>query len=412
MIRRLRIKFVCINMTIVTLMLCVIFGLVLTFTGRNLEEESLGMMQTVAMEPVEPMGPGLPGRGEQSVHLPYFTLQVGGDGEILASSDYYDLSNRETLRDLLDRVSGQTSGVLRDYDLRFLCVHTPAGQQVIFADMSSEIAVMDHLLKGCLAIGAVSFLLFLGISVLLARWAVKPVEQAWKQQKQFVADASHELKTPMTVLMSSVQMLGQAGDDPALHQRLSANIQAVSQQMWTLVESLLRAARVDHGIREMKREPFDLSAAVECAVLPFDPVFYERQLELTCQLEPDLWVRGDRDHLVRVVDILLDNAQKYSVEGGRTQVTLRPCRRGRCLLAVANEGPALTDRERKQIFERFYRADPSRQRTGSYGLGLSIAQEIVQAHRGKLWAESKDGVNTFLVRLPLCPQGKDRPAQG
>lgn len=403
MIRRLRIKFVCINMTIVAIMLCVIFGLVLHFTALNMEEESLGMMQAVAMEP---MGPGLPDPGGQGFHLPYFTVQVGGDGELMTRGGYYDLSDQETLHELLAQVSDQASGVLGDYDLRFLSVHTPAGQRVVFADISSEVATMEHLMKSCLAIGAASFLAFLGISILLARWAVKPVDQAWKQQKQFVADASHELKTPMTVILSNVQMLGEAQEDPALQERLRSNILAVSQQMWTLIESLLRAARVDHGIQEMKREPFDLSAAVESAVLPFDPIFYEQGLTLTSALEPEVWVRGDRDHLVRVVDVLLDNAQKYSVEGGSTQVTLRPGRRRSCLLTVANQGPPLSARERKQIFERFYRADPSRQRTGSYGLGLSIAQEIVQAHRGRLWVESKDGVNTFFVRLPMRPPNK------
>ena len=398
MIKRLRIKFVCINMTIVTIMLCVIFGLVLHFTSVSMEKESIEMMQSVALDPLQL---GTPGKGASGVRLPYFALQLGPGGELLASGGgYYDLTDRALLNELISLSSVQKTGVLSDYGLRYVRVVTPTMQCIVFADMSSEINTINNLLQNCLLIGAASFIIFLMISILLARWAVKPVAVAWEQQRQFVANASHELKTPLTVLLSNAQMLAENVEDPELRKRMTASILTVSQQMKDLVTKLLNSAQVDQGIGAMQFSAVDLSHTVTNALLPFAPIFYEQGMELDSVVQDDIWVQGSQPHLIQVVNILLDNAQKYGVEHGHTRVTLRQQGKKSCLLTVANEGKALSGQELKNIFKRFYRADAARERTGSYGLGLSIAEGIVQAHRGKIWAESKDGVNTFLIQLP------------
>lgn len=398
MIKKLRIKFICINMTIVTIMLCVIFGLVLHFTSMNMEKESLSMMQSVALDPLQV---GVPGKENHGVRLPYFALQLGPRGEMLAlGGGYYDLSDGELLNELINLSSTQKSGVLPDYDLRFIRVVTPTAQCIVFADMSSEINTMNNLLQSCLMIGGVSFIAFLIISILLAYWAVKPVETAWEQQRQFVADASHELKTPLTVILSNAQMLSGNGEDAKLRERLTANILTVSEQMRDLVEKLLNSAQIDSGIGKMQLSEFDLSNTVANAILPFDSIFYEREMELTSSIQEDIRIRGSQTHLAQLVDILLDNAQKYGDAHCKASVTLKRCGKKKCILSVENEGAPLSPAELKNIFKRFYRADEARERTGSYGLGLSIAEGIVKAHRGRIWAESKNGRNTFFVQLP------------
>ena len=215
-----------------------------------------------------------------------------------------------------------------------------------------------------------------------------------------MSNASHELKTPLTVILSNAQMLAENVEDPELRKRMTASILTVSQQMKDLVTKLLNSAQVDQGIGAMQFSAVDLSHTVTNALLPFAPIFYEQGMELDSVVQDDIWVQGSQPHLIQVVNILLDNAQKYGVEHGHTRVTLRQQGKKSCLLTVANEGKALSGQELKNIFKRFYRADAARERTGSYGLGLSIAEGIVQAHRGKIWAESKDGVNTFLIQLP------------
>ena len=400
MIRRLRVKFICINMAIVTIMLCVIFGLVFHFTSVNLEERSAGMLQAVALEPVETGPPGMGGQ----VRLPYFSIRITVDGDLVPSGNgYYDLTDAELLRTLIELSAGQRSGVLSDYALRYLRVVTPTDQRVVFADISSEVSALQSLRENCLAIGAVSFLVFLAISVLLAGWAVRPVERAWEQQRQFVADASHELKTPLTVILSSAQLLAQEGEDPLLRSRLTGNILAVSEQMRDLTGKLLDAARVDEGADERAFSSLDLSTLVSEALLPFDPVFYERGMTLESGIDAHIRVRGSAERLTEVVNILLDNAQKYGVSPGAARVTLRRGSRRTCLLSVSSRGKELSPRERRDIFKRFYRGDGARTREGSYGLGLSIAQGIVRAHRGRIWAESGGGVNTFFVQLPAVP---------
>jgi len=146
----------------------------------------------------------------------------------------------------------------------------------------------------------------------------------------------------------------------------------------------------------------NLSNIVSNTILTFDSLFYEQGLELDSSIQENIWIKGSPHHLVQMLEVLLDNAQKYSKKQGRTYVSLHSHNVKDCLLAVANEGNPLSNKERKDIFRRFYRADDSRTRTGSYGLGLSIAEGIVKTHKGRIWVECKEGVNTFFVRLPTA----------
>lgn len=147
-------------------------------------------------------------------------------------------------------------------------------------------------------------------------------------------------------------------------------------------------------------EPVDLSRLTQEVLLPFEPVFFEAGLTLTGEIQEGLRVRGAEAQLRQVADILLDNARKYTPTGGVVAVTLT--RSGRsCLLSVAGPGTPLTPQERRDVFKRFYRADPARSRDGGWGLGLAIAQEIAARHGGKIWADSYLEGNRFTVRLPL-----------
>ena len=145
----------------------------------------------------------------------------------------------------------------------------------------------------------------------------------------------------------------------------------------------------------------DWSRTLERAVLPFEPVYFEQDLLLESDIEPGVIVAGNEAQLSQVAEILLDNARKYSTPGGLVRLTLHTQGR-QAVLAVASPGAELTSQQCKDIFRRFYRVDEARSRDGSYGLGLSIAERIVADHRGKIWAEGKDGVNTFCVALPLA----------
>ena len=238
------------------------------------------------------------------------------------------------------------------------------------------------------------------ISWLLARWAVKPVETAWQQQRQFVADASHELKTPLTVIMTNAELLNSPDFDETRRSQFAAHILTMSRQMRQLIEEMLDLARTDSGQSTLIFSQVDLSRLISDAVLPFEPVFFEAGLTLAVDIQPGLTVRGSQQHLRQTVDILLDNARKYAAPSGEISVTLTRCG-GRCRLAVSNPGPGISKADLQNIFKRFYRADEAHPQLGSYGLALSIARNIILRHRGRIWAESKNGRNTFFVELPV-----------
>ena len=400
MLKQLRLKFVCIVMAIVTVMLSLVFGMVIHFMKANLEEQSIRLLRSISDNPFQQ---GNPGDVSEEVQLPYFTVLLSYRGQLVAKSGgYYDLSDEVTILKITRAAleSGAQSGVLEEYNLRFIRSTVSTGQWLVFADISSERTALRNLTESCILIGIASMAVFLALSILLARWAVKPVEQAWDQQRQFVADASHELKTPLTVILTNAEMLQNPDTPPEAKNQFAGSILTMSHQMRGLVEGLLDLARVDNGAVKTNSVEVNLSDLVEEEVLPFEPLYFEKGLTLSTAVEKNIHVKGSPQHLRQVLGILLDNAMKYSTPEGEVRVKL--IRHGsHCQLSVASPGENISTADLENIFKRFYRVDKARNRDGSYGLGLPIAQSIVQAHKGKIWAQSSEGVNTFFVQLPL-----------
>ena len=388
MIRSLRRKFVAMTMAIFTALLCVIFGLVIHFTGQTLQADSIRALRQAAQESIQP---GIPGQLRQ----PCFLVRVTPWSQSIQNTGGFDLSDSRMLADIMSQAAASEAelGVLVEYDLRFYRLQRPGELTLVFMDISGEKAALSNLTWTCLGIGMLSAALFWGISILLARWAVRPVERAWAEQRQFVADASHELKTPLTVILTNAELM-QAQPDP----QYARSVLTMATRMRALVESLLELARVDNGAVRAAFEDTDLSGLVEEELLPFEPVYFERGLELDCAVEPDLHIAGSPRHLRQVVAILLDNAVNHAPEGSAVRLRLRR-QGGAAQLTVTNPGD-LSREDCRNIFLRFYRVDAARS-GGGYGLGLPIAQGIVRDHSGKIWAESRDGTVTLTVQLPL-----------
>lgn len=204
---------------------------------------------------------------------------------------------------------------------------------------------------------------------------------------------------PLTVIMTNAELMQGADCDEANRTASVSNILVMSRQMRNLVEQMLELARADNIQHRPLFSSVDFSRLVFDATLPFEPIFYEKGLSLQTEITENITVTGDPSQLRQVLDILLDNAQKYSGPNAATWVTLHRHGKGRCLLSVANEGEEISQGDLGNLFKRFYRADQARTRTGSFGLGLSIAETIVRQHNGKIWAESRDKINTFYVEL-------------
>ena len=388
MIRSLRRKFIAMTMAVFTALLCVIFGLVIHFTGQNLQAESVRFLRSAAADPLQPGPPG-------QVRQPCFIIRATPWGQSIQSTGGFDLSDEQMLSDIVALAASapEPLGVLDQYELRYFRSQSPTELTLVFMDISAERAAMRNLRLTCVGIGLLALGLFWAVSFLLARWAVRPVERAWEEQRQFVSDASHELKTPLTVILTSAELM-QTDPDPQ-HPR---SILAMSRRMRELVESLLELARVDNGAVRAAFGELDLSALVADELLPFEPLYFECGLTLESQLEEGLRISGSERHLRQVLTILLDNALRYSPENAAVRVALT--RQGSsALLTVTNPGQ-LTKEQCRSIFRRFYRADPARTAGGS-GLGLAIAQGIVADHGGKIWADSREETVTLSVSLPL-----------
>ncbi len=415
MIKRLRRKLVLIVMAVVTLILVAIFFTMLFTIQRNNEQMSVDILhQALNMPPLPnamkaPLVNDEPSPAERpapQMRLPVLIIEVDKDGNVSVISNQLHFIEENDIAPIaeLSAVKAENLGILSDYGLRYLRKDLASGVRIALADITVEQEILKAQVANSLLIGGLAMLAFFLLSLSLARWAVRPVEIAWEQQKQFIANASHELKTPLTVILSNADMLrtekNLEGDKNA---RRMEHIHAAALRMRQLVEDMLALAKSDSEERTAIHSLVDFSYIVKSAVLMYEPIFYDASKELSAEIEDGLSVRGDMLKLQQVIHILLDNARKYSSAQGAIRVSLSQAEHKRLLFIVSNEGAPIPKAELEQIFLRFYRSDESRSEHGSFGLGLSIAQSIVNEHKGNIWADSDENWgNSFYVSLPLA----------
>ena len=395
MIRKLRLKIVGISVVTVAVVLVSALVILALSTRSQMAQSSEARLYEALEGKLDKSE--LPG----SSGLPCFVAEVYSGGTIrLSGSSYYNLQNEELVVHIVQTALEREddSGVLGDYSLRYLRRIGVVSVRIAFTDCTMEQATMRSLLlrSGLVALAALAVLA--GLSYCLAGLVVGPVKRAWQEQKQFVSDASHELKTPLTVILSSSELAAEEQDVQRTKQYVEG-IHAESLRMKALVEDMLTLARTESGTRP-ETEAVDLSDTVLESVLAFEPVAFESGRELVYDIQPELTVMGSGVQLRRLTDILLDNAVKYAAEGTPIRLLLR--QEGRCAaLRVENRGETIPAEKLRHIFDRFYRADESRSGGEGFGLGLAIAQSIAQSHGGSIGCASEEGVTRFIVTLPL-----------
>ena len=408
-LKSLRAKFVISNMLMVTLVIGLAFLAVGFFTKSNMERRSQQALDEAAV--MEESGfltyPALGGQ----VRFPYFILITDGNDHVIRVEGQYRLRPEDEFLQYIvadSLLAPEDAGVLEHYQLKYLRTPFENGYKITFVDTILGESFADGMWNSLGIIGLAVWLALFGVSCLLSKWAVYPVAQSIRREKQFVADASHELKTPLTVILANAQLLNAEAAEADCREaagisedtrRWLSNISQEAGEMKRLVEEMLALARSEarEGIRI--REKCCLSDLVIESVLAFEAVYYQNDKELDSDVEKDLWVRGEEARLLQLLKILLDNGEKYSPPGGRTQVRLERLGTRKIRLMVANTGSQIPEGKKKEIFERFYRSEDSRGSEAGYGLGLAIAKSIVEAHRGKIYVESSGGENRFYVEL-------------
>ena len=415
MIRRLRRKFILINLLLVGLVLTVVFALLVASNARRLSDQSEAAMRMALNwqddeNPRFEIGAPPPDREAQEDEkrfsmVPVFVVTVE-DGTITNVNDGGQVNvSEETAEEAAELAleAGTNRGLLGSLKLRFLVEQVPDGtMRIAFADYTWETSSLRTLILSCLLIWCLAMAAFFFVGLFLSVLALRPAEKAWKQQRQFVADASHELKTPLTVILANTGIVLAHPDEPVSAQsKWLEYTQEEARQMKGLVEDLLFLAKSDAARQEFHAAELDLSEVVQGCLLPFEPVAFEAGVQLEARVDPGLTLTGDEAQLRRLIRILLDNGIKYA--GGIGTVTLTLTRQQEKLrLSVHNTGAAIPPEHLPHLFERFYRADAARDRAqGGYGLGLAIAKAITEQHRGSITVASRPDTGTvFTVLLP------------
>ncbi|HOP10955.1 MAG TPA: sensor histidine kinase [Oscillospiraceae bacterium] len=460
MIRKLRIKFILINMLSVFLVLATVFGVLLYSSAKRLTDSSnealvlalsrdgnddqqpweIGGGKKAGTDPLNPND--VQRLNENNTFIRTFTVSVYTDGTLSTStySGEIDISD-DILNAAVETALADPdgAGTISDLHLRYLVKIGTDSTKIAFADTSSERIYMNNLIIISLEVGVPALAVFFLLAYFLSGLALKPAKTAWQQQQQFVADASHELKTPLTVILANTDiLLAHPSASIQSQRKWIENTKTEGERMKKLADNLLFLAKSDAAehvkANPMPHEQVNLSDTAWNALLPFESVAFEQGVELNSDIKPNVTVSGNADQLNRLIVILIDNACKYSGKSGSVTLTLTK-EQGKAKLSVHNTGTPIDKDDLPHIFDRFYRADKSRsqvydepgsvlhtpsvgaddksrsqvydepgsvlhtpfvgagdqsraQTSGGHGLGLSIAKSIVDAHNGKLTVNS------------------------
>ncbi len=278
-----------------------------------------------------------------------------------------------------------------------------ANARIAIVDTTALDNALIGQVRGSVLISVAALASLFVIAWVLSNWALEPVKRAWDDQRRFVSDASHELKTPLAVIIANTDILKADETLPAESRRWVDSTADEAAIMRSLVNDLLELARADESSSSgvMRREQVDFSDIVDSASLEFDAIAYDRGCLIESRIEPGIIVQGDPDWLTRLVKILIDNACKYAEEN--STITVRLGRnQSKTVFAVSNQGNPIDPSDLEHVFDRFYRSDKARAReTGGFGLGLAIAKGLTESHGGTISATSNEADGTtFTVTLP------------
>ncbi len=388
MVKRLQRRFVMINMTILTLVMCAVFCGVYLMMARSEQKE---LQRVVHQALAASWTDGKPVAEQYQMYdLVYLTLYSDTREMMVASGS--SVQGLETVAATAWRLvdSGEPIGrtLVGDGSYYYEYRSTQDGHRLVMGSRAAEQDILRRLSRNFRRIGPAALIGLLIISILLARWEIRPIAAAWETQRNFVSDASHELKTPLAVIATNTDLVLANPDSTIAQQRRWLDyMKDETVRMSRLVANLLFIAKVDaHEIKAVRAE-VDFSAWLEELCMEYETDVFEAGYLLDYQIAPNITEQLDQEKMRRVLDILLDNAVQYSTPKTEIRIRLFQDKLGRVCFLMSNQTEPLTKEHTARLFDRFYRVDRSRARnTGGYGLGLNIAKCIVELHEGTISA--------------------------
>lgn len=444
MFKKLRNRFLLMNMVIISIIMLVAFTAIYTITYQDVRRDIGIELQQVSEFYRKPggnldkggmgMGGGMSGgmggivtdkeeTGQSMQQMPgdrarrssrgqnpppelsvSFALQTDRDWNLLSvnsrfdmDEEFYELAKEKA--DLHPVLNGRFT--LDGKQWAYTVQQSKDGYSVVYLDVSAQLKILTNLIYTFSVVALIMLLVIYLTSRYFANRSIAPVKEAFDKQKRFIADASHELKTPLAVINTNADVLLANSEDTIEEQaKWLHHIKSETERMKTLTNDLLYLTQMDDAREQMIHVPFNLSEAVESIILTMEAVIFEKEIDLAYEIEPSQMLTGNSEQIKQVVMILLDNAIKYTHPQGSIQLSLKK-QHNHLLLKVSNTGEGIAPEHLGKIFDRFYRADTSRSRKhGGYGLGLAIAKSIVEQHKGKIYVKSVLGEKTsFYVQL-------------
>ena len=406
MIYRLQRRFILISTVAVLSVIALVFGIILVLNISSMNRNVDMLADRVSdgggrfpgfFEEKRPMENKIPPKGEPGFEFitpetpfstRHFTIFFDQNGKVQEThtESIYAIDDETAIAYAQKVIGGDGErGWISNY--RYKVFETGLGEGVVFVDgsMSRSALMQSMTIAGIVLLGCAALVLIL--IFLLSKKAVKPIADSYEKQKQFVTDANHELKTPLTLILANLDIAeAELGQNEWLD-----DIRSEGHRMTELVNQLVALSRMDEDGQKLNVIEVALGALVSDTVAEFEPLAKERGKALIASVDKEITYWGDEALLYRLVGILMDNAIKYCDSGGEIRMMLHRGRR--VVLTVENTYAAVSELELGRLFDRFYRADKARKFTGGYGVGLSMAKAIAENHKGEITAYKKDSTH-------------------
>ncbi len=412
MIYRLRRKFIRICMLSFSIVFLLLFASIYCLTYcqaiasldmlADVVSENNGDFPTFERSETETQSPFSAGIEPITVESPFttrfFTVRFDASDNLLSADIRSIASVTEDTAEQYARAAvnkGRERGWIGEF--RYKVNTTSEGKTVIFIHGTTARRTNQQLLWAAAAVFLIGSVVVLVLIVLISKRAVKPTVESYEKQKQFITDANHELKTPLTLIQANLDIAeSEVGKNEWLE-----DIREEGEQMTELVNRLVTLARMDEERARLEAAPFVLSDTLADTLAAFSSAAEKRKITLTSDIPPLVQYKGNEAAIRQLVSILMDNAVKYCDLSGTITVTLQEHGGRRAVFTIENTYQAVDSIELSRLFDRFYRADKARTYGSGFGIGLSIAKAIVEQHHGEIQAQNT-GRKTIRFWVKLC----------
>ena len=406
MIRKLRIRFVILAMlSLLTLLVTIVTGMnILNY--NSVAKEADAVLSVISQNKgafpdfFENRGDRLP--PNMSPEIPYesrfFSVLINGSGEAVHVETGQIISvDRDTAVEYAKKIakSNSTNGFTDDF--RYAKIFEGDNIRITFLDCGRSLDAYRNFLFISIGMASAGFIIVFFIIAFLSKKIIRPIAESYEKQKQFITDAGHEIKTPLTIINANVDIMKMdIGENECLE-----DIQQQAKRLTELTNDLVYLARMEESENSLQMIEFPVSEVIQETAMPFKALAQTQEKQFVCNVQPMLSMYGNGKAIQKLVSILMDNALKYSPAGGTVSLNFTRQNKNLILTVFNTAGTLVSPESLPFVFDRFYRTDPSRNsETGGYGIGLSVAKAIVTAHGGKISAYTQDG-QSFQITATL-----------